>query len=145
MPYSHPLNENTFITHWTNPTNPAAGAEKAFTLPIPAQGQLTLLSFSFAADANPANRIFTITLETGGSTIILGSADAAITANQTMPVICHENAPLTLQTPLYTLLIALPSLRIFDPTAQIKINVASIQAGDQISDIYSYWKLWRGV
>jgi len=144
MPYSHPFSEAVGIAHWKAIADPAAGAEA--TIPVPAAPNVEpqIITFTFAADANAANRVIYIALSTGGTEQPISLIDAPVTANQTLRVVAHNNAPLQLQTPVYAINMALPKFRIQDTTADLLIKVENIQVGDQISDVFLHSRLWLG-
>lgn len=145
MPTPNPLAEHHFISHWTSTPNPAAGAEATIARPAASHVELIHLHFQFVADANVATRHVWISLETSGIVVPLCDSLLQQTANTTWTY-------LTMRAPVPEALVSskflhlcLPSLRSFLSTDTYKINVDSIQVGDQLSVIRAHWKMWRGL
>lgn len=145
MPTPNPLAEGQFISHWTTTPNPAAGAQATIARPAASHVELIHLHFQLLTDANVANRHVWLSLETAGIVLPLCDALFLHTANTTWTYLTMRGpVPEALVTSKFIHL-CLPSLRSFRLTDSYKINVDSIQATDQISDIYAYWKMWRGL
>lgn len=136
------FDDATSIPQRSSTANPAAGAEATIIALASAQWELLHMSFLLVTDANVADRIVTISLETGGVSVLLGSSAFAHTASKTFQYICHQNAQLNTVASIGTLFIALPNLRNTDKTATLKINIANIQAADQLSLILTTRRLW---
>ena len=138
------LDDNLFVTTFSVRSDPAVGNNSTGAVGGGAQSELTLITFTLVTDANAANRVVHIDLVDSGITIPLGSAAIAHTASNTFGYIATQNATTNAAGNIATYTIPLPNLRIFDPTALLNIVVDNIEAGDQLSDIRIYRKVWRG-
>lgn len=134
----------TFASFWRVTSDPAPGAEAIIIPPGAAQVQLTLLTFTLVTDGNADNRVAFLTMEDGGISFLLGSAAFFHVASTTFNYICHENVSLTSTSVVQDLAIPIPTFRFIDDTATLKINITDINVGDQISNIRTNWKMWRG-
>lgn len=122
--------------------DPAAGASASIPNPGPHTSTLVCLSFQLATDANAANRIVDILNSDGSTARIINGPLAIVTANTTLLLTygTTANYKITTSNPRYDH--GLP-LDIFVPAAgNITIQVTGIQAGDQISEITSWWKIF---
>lgn len=145
MPIRSSLDNDLFLSYWQEVSAPAAGANRSFAIPGAGQVELVLLSFSLTTDANVANRIVTLELITGGKTIRLGSSAFPHVASSTYHYIGHQNPVTNAAGNVQDLMIPLPSLRLYDPSATMNIIVNNKQAADQISTAFAYWKMWRAI
>ena len=136
------FDQATFATHWSSTPNPAAGNEATIGALAAAESELVLMSFTLVTDANVANRLVYITLETGGIHIVLGHSGIAHTATATFRYIVSQHATTNAAGNVGAYTIPLPEFRNTDPTATLKINVDNIQAGDQLSLIITGRRLW---
>lgn len=140
----NPIDKAHAVSYYKATANPAAGASAALSIPIISLSQLRLLSFVLTTDANAADRLVSLSFEFGAFVIPLGSADFAHTASTALQYICHNHAVPNKAAPVDVVMIPLPEIRLFPSTGVINILVTAIEAGDQLTAIYSWWDMWRG-
>lgn len=122
--------------------NPAAGAILTITVPTDHRSELINLSFKFTADANAANRGFTITHKRGTIHNLIGFLLDNITANE-IKRLCFNNFQSHWLSSLGDYCpIPIASFPFVEEADTFDINVVNKQAGDQISEVHAAWKLW---
>ena len=143
MPSKNPVHENTFQIVTTDVTDPAAGANFDYDVPDNARIEPIALRFSFAADANAANRYPMLIALVPTSQLLIGASDAAITANETIAIHFVTGLANNIDLTGDNLLVVASSDQMFlNPGDSLQSAILNIQAGDQISNIRFRYKLW---
>ena len=144
MPTRSSLSNDLFLSNWGVRSNPAAGANSSAAIGQPAQSEILLVTFTLVTDAGVADRVAEINLKSGATNIPLGTSGIAHTASSTFNYIASQNATTNAAGNIDTYTIPLPNLRFFDPDDLLEINIKNIEAGDQLSLIRIYRRMWRG-
>jgi len=138
------LNSLVFQPYWKSTAAPAVATNMSITLPQVSLIELVALSFGLSTDANVANRIITVTLETGGVSFYLGSSGFSHTASRILPYFATQTAVANLTGHVMAVQIPIPSIQTTDYAATIDIMVTNMQAGDQLTTCLAMFKMWHG-
>ena len=143
MLLTHPLDTDVFQLITEVGTDPAAGADYTYTPPANCRIQLLSFTFTFATDANAANRLarFRILNATNRAVTVLPLIKQ--TASKTWTYHFAPGVPAYEQQNLHQLVWGnLGHAFIMQDGDTLEINSPSMQATDQISDILLRYKLW---
>lgn len=138
-PYGHGRGYVDFL----NPSNPAAGSGLVQKLDTTWLWRPLSIRFALATDANAANRFPTVDYtDPDGNVWVRNAAGLVLTAN-TPAQTFDFNAQRTVAEWAANTDVLAPLSDFFIPGGwQIRINVANVQAGDQISAIRLYVEKW---
>lgn len=141
MPTRNSLQSDLHIPFWQFTADPAAGAEGIITLGGATSAELLSLSFTLTTDANIADRLVYLEWNTAAVYHTLGAAESKHPANGAIRYVAHSYVcfPTTPHPIIFS--IPIPKIPHFQTGNSIRIRVNNIQVGDQISLIYSIWKL----
>ena len=117
------------------PSNPAAGATFTYTNTTGSPQTLQSATFKLVTDATVANRFISVQiLDTAGNVVAENTDFSAIVASTTITAWYAQGIPNTSNNASGSTLGGLPQVLI-QPGWQVKINVTSMDAGDQLSNI----------
>ena len=123
--------------------NPGAGSTNyQFAHSSRTLSTLVLMTMDYTADANVADRIITIGRWASAVFYPLASTAFAITAGQTWKIIASLNVLPNSATSNSYLYIPLPNFPFYPPGFHISLHFENAQAGDQVSNIKWYEKVW---
>lgn len=103
---------------------------------------LAVFTFHFHADANVANRIMRIRVDGPALDYYLSASATVVTANEQIYFIAHINNTHDVTSTTVYRPLPLPNSPVFNSGDNLVMQVAGIQAGDQISVINMFWHCW---
>lgn len=138
QPFGHGRTEQTTIVPGTAgaPVAPAAGASYTYTLTRYDRARLVFAAFTVTTDSNVANRYLTLEyLDGAGVAIVADGASVTVSASTTnqrfVGALNRSPAEWNTNTDVF-----FPLCGVWIEAGQrVKLNVAGIQAGDQLSNI----------
>jgi hypothetical protein len=140
---NHPYNSNLFRTHVDARPDPGAGNNFTFSEGDKHRVEIVGCSFTFTADANAANRLITVYGYDGTSAYLTSPLPGVITATEAIFVSFGVNVPpQDLSASVAFITSGLPLGFIIEPEHYFNSNIANIQAGDTITNLVLFYKLW---
>lgn len=138
----NPFNLAIFNFHWSQVNAPGAGSNQTIGAVANCRSELVSASFTYTADANPANRLIRVVATHGLYPITIGGMDIAITANDVREVIISQGITNSVTFGADVVMIAIPSFPFLLEGDTININVSNIQATDTIGITRFCMKTW---
>lgn len=144
MKIIHPFDTSVFGIAYDHPANPAAGNDYHHVLPLSCRFQLEAVYFTLATDANVANRLAMVRYMNGVIPVLPFWGPRLQTAGFTVEyVFCNgmTREPGIAPVAGYYQNCLGDSI-IVDNVTSWEIHIDAMQVGDQISNIYFWYKFW---
>ena len=142
----HPFDIATFKLAYAHPANPAPGDGYAIPVPVNCRIEITSAQFTFTTGAAAADRLAFVAPSVAAAPNQHFNAPRFQTANQAINYHFFRGGPseTTLVPVPFEMAGSLGAGCIFDNLTAIIITAANIQALDQLSDLFIWYRIWIG-